>query len=300
MTFRMDGEHPYDPKPWNRCDLCNKQRRVSKVYCRLAYPGNDAFIVADNESSFPAFYGPDHQLPIEFLRLCARCYKELSSFAEAVDEVWEKTEHLYQDLVRRWVRYSGALSFDHPPFPKGLPIEVGMPYRDALRSFLFGQLGAAVVQSSASVERAINLDTRMQNNQTRATGQPRLRNLNLALLQEAWSAGLPVHLLLQEGEYQGGRVSVHEVQFIKRRNKLAHGEWERVFGRIYPAIWADIGESEAYEHLHKAQQFLSQWSDSSGNASLNVSPRRLIVSSEWISVIGIPAAIGASWKPVDE
>ena len=299
LTFRLEGRYPYEPKPWNVCDLCKKGGIVSKVYCRMAHPGNEAVAEADNESSFPDFYGPDHQLPSDFLRLCAACSKEISNFAVGVDDVREKTEHLYENIVRRWVRYSGALAFDEPPFPNGLPIEVGMPYRDALRSFLFGQLGAAVVQSSASVECAINLDTRMQKIQPAVKGERRWRNLNRQLLEEALAAGLPIELFLQAGENENGKISVREVQFLKRRNKLAHGEWGAVFGRFYPVIWADIGEPEAFDQLYRAQQFLAKWSASQGGPTLNGSLRGIIVNGEWISVLGVPAVFGASWKPIN-
>lgn len=107
---------------------------------------------------------------------------------------------------------------------------VGITYtwRLAKNCYIKGIWAGTIQFASSTVERAFNLDSRMQ--LVRAKQQSCKRKnasrsnwlmLNRTILQEAKKRGLPVETLLGDSE----SLEVGIIKFIERRNKIAHGDY---------------------------------------------------------------------------
>ena len=98
----------------------------------------------------------------------------------------------------------------------------------AIDCLAVGLYEPAVLFASISVECVINHDTRLE--RLRQTEPNNWINLNWINLKHAYENGLPTRLLLNEDEtFRKGA----NIKFIKRRNKVAHGDIEG-YGNLYP------------------------------------------------------------------
>lgn len=104
----------------------------------------------------------------------------------------------------------------------------------------------AVLLASISVESVLNHDMRLEN--LRKTEPYEWIDLHWRNLKCAHDNGLPARLLLNEGEEFSKDC---KIEFIERRNKMAHGDYEG-YGNLYPPSFNKEEFSEEFDlHGHK-------------------------------------------------
>ena len=129
--------------------------------------------------------------------------------------------------------------------------------REAALCYSVGRYLATISLSGALIETIINRDSRMsmRPHVRRIDGWATLNNRNL---REAESAGLPVRVLLKQGE---NLTDKSPIDFVRHRNKIAHGDLAD-----HPAGLTDyspVYEEMARDQLTKATNFLIEWFNSS-------------------------------------
>ena len=222
-----------------QCSVCSKQnRRLRQVKCTVFYPGGATEHLGD-------------------FAFCKKCHVTLREMSVIAEEAIQQMDHFLPDAVRRSMETDHLVRFSQPDWDVNFPLNVFNALAEARQCFLFGfQLGC-IVLSSASVELAINSDTR------RPSNWGRWKNMNEGMLQAALQIGCPVPLLLDPDEITNGLIQRKpRPKFIERRNKYAHGERTQGFTSIVSL--AGI-EQEALDQLLKGQQFLMDWASSEGN-----------------------------------
>jgi hypothetical protein len=137
-----------------------------------------------------------------------------------------------------------------------MPQDLFSYIREASMCFTIARYLACLVLSSSAVELILNKDTRMKDLRDirRIGGWATLNNRNMEIGAEY---GLPSEVLLSPGERLADATPI---EFIKRRNQIAHGE-------ILPLIrnlsdYDPLAELEALDQLTKSQRFVVGWFNS--------------------------------------
>lgn len=120
----------------------------------------------------------------------------------------------------------------------------------------------SVLFASISVECVLNHDTRLE--KFRQDQKREWLDLNWKNLEDAHFQGLPTKLLLNDGEI----FAKDSIEFVNRRNKVAHGDSEGYhkihapkkieIGVKYTNYWQPIRE-HALEQINKARNFIIEW-----------------------------------------
>jgi hypothetical protein len=134
-----------------------------------------------------------------------------------------------------------------------MPLDLFSYIREAGLCFGVARFLATIVFASTAVELILNRDGRTKRNPhlRRIGGWVTLNKPNLVI---AASEGLPVHILLSEGESLD---SEKPVRFVERRNKVAHGEISDMIKNI--ADYDPKAEVEAFDQLDKGDRFIVEW-----------------------------------------
>lgn len=149
-----------------------------------------------------------------------------------------------------------------------MPLDLFSYSREAGLSFTIGRYLATIVLSSASVEVILNKDRRTkQAHLSRVGGWATLNNKNLEV---AAGSGLPAHLLICDDENLGDPTAV---RFVKRRNKVAHGDIADIFRNL--TDYDPVAEQEALDQLTKADHFLVEWFNTAPDVQEGHISRRL-------------------------
>ena len=214
---------------------------------------------------------------------------------EQLLEFADDIKHFFQQALVRWKKYDSCLHFKEGLKFKAIPIIVWELMRSARSSFLFGLDAGAIISISAAVELALY---QVITEQIVIKKIP-CRGLKHAI-EEAYKKGCDVEALLAPLEaqsLQGGQFSKISVQFVTRRNAIAHGTG--VFGTATAFMLSTPQEKEAFDQLSKGQEFLQSWATTFAPKLLQ--SRLLEDSREVIPVAGtgLGLAVGFynAWDP---
>jgi hypothetical protein len=152
------------------------------------------------------------------------------------------------DIKRRHEDEIGVLRWSGGSMPPDLYSLI----REAHVCYVWAAYLGAIAMSSAAVELIMNKDRRAKSLALGRTGNwATLTNVNLALVQ---TVGFPVPVLLEAGETAASQTPI---TFVRRRNKVAHGD----FGAFIKGIsdYNPAAEAEARDQVLKAQLFVVEW-----------------------------------------
>lgn len=146
----------------------------------------------------------------------------------------------------------------------------------ALDCLAVGLYDPSVLMASISVESILNHDLRLEKlKQARCYDRIDLNWKNLA---GAFYEGLPVKMLMNPDE----KFEKHSIEFIERRNKVAHGDIEG-YSNMYPASFTKTGftdtgfnfghrkpsKEHAIDQINKAKNFIFEWAKSNPKIRLH-------------------------------
>jgi hypothetical protein len=113
---------------------------------------------------------------------------------------------------------------------------------------------AVIALSATAVELIVNRDSRTRNNPNlrRTAGWANLNNFNLRV---AKAQGLPVGMLLEDGDDLD---TDEPIAFVRLRNKVAHGEIDALH-IVDLSDYDATAEKLANEHEKKMRRFVAEW-----------------------------------------
>jgi hypothetical protein len=144
------------------------------------------------------------------------------------------------------------------------PSDVFAYGREAAFCFRRRRYLATITMASAMVEVILNKDSRMRR------GSFGWRTLTMKLLREGHRNGLPIDQLFDEGE----TVATDPINFIRLRNKIAHGNLADIIGLEHNGTpdYSPKAREIALDHLLRAEKFEVEWY----NTSPDVQERRIV------------------------
>lgn len=137
----------------------------------------------------------------------------------------------------------------------------------AIDCLAVGLYDPSVLFASIAVECVLNHDLRLE--ELRQNEPYKWIDLNWKNLKRAHEKGLPTHLLLKENETFEEPSSI---EFVNRRNKVAHGDIEGYSNMYPPAFQKDAFQNDAFQFGHerpskqhaldqieKSKRFIVEW-----------------------------------------